>query len=390
MFYAEPHSFSQQARLAITLAWIAGYTNTVTIIACGLVTSHLSGTTSNLGRDVAEGKWDLAALALSILLAFFSGAVISGVCTELGRRRGWDSIYVLPMFLQIIVLAVFAVGLQWATPHPHHADYYSNVLGALAAAAMGIQNATITRISNGVVRTTHVTGVVTDFALELVQFLLWVWDRKRDRSVASVREMARSLRKQQSTKRLGLLAAIFSSFAFGAAMGAAIYESFTGLAMFLPFALLTWIMYMDISHPIAELEASSLVDADSGLGLPEGLSIFHIRKVSKRTGKVHRLPNLLGWCSRLPASTKVVIMDLGDRARLDHDAAGDLHELMLIMRNKGKRLLVAGLGPEEQKRLRREWGEDFRPGDLSPDLEMAIAYGMILVDQLGDSPSGAR
>ncbi len=54
MFVAQAQSFTQQARLAITLAWIAGYTNIITIMACGTVTSHASGTTSNLGRDVVE------------------------------------------------------------------------------------------------------------------------------------------------------------------------------------------------------------------------------------------------------------------------------------------------------------------------------------------------
>ena len=32
MFVAQAHSFVQQARLAITLAWVAGYTNIITIL----------------------------------------------------------------------------------------------------------------------------------------------------------------------------------------------------------------------------------------------------------------------------------------------------------------------------------------------------------------------
>src|SRR5438552_3373901 len=42
---------------------------------------------------------------------------------------------------------------------------------------MGLKNATITKISGAVVRTTHLTGVVTDFGLEGVQYLWRAWDK---------------------------------------------------------------------------------------------------------------------------------------------------------------------------------------------------------------------
>jgi uncharacterized membrane protein YoaK (UPF0700 family) len=76
MLIAQAHSFEQQARLAVTLAWVAGYTNIVTIITCGVATSHVSGTTSQLGLDVVEAKWGLALLAFLIIVAFYVGATV--------------------------------------------------------------------------------------------------------------------------------------------------------------------------------------------------------------------------------------------------------------------------------------------------------------------------
>jgi len=38
---------------------------------------------------------------------------------------------------------------------------------------MGLQNAIITRISNAVIRTTHVTGIVTDIGIELGKMFFW-------------------------------------------------------------------------------------------------------------------------------------------------------------------------------------------------------------------------
>src|SRR3954452_18256678 len=100
MFVSQAHSFRQQARLAVTLAWVGGYTNLVTLLACNTVTSHVSGTAANLGRELFLGAWPLAGYALFLLSTFFVGAAISGFCTEIGRRRGWDSIYVLPILVE--------------------------------------------------------------------------------------------------------------------------------------------------------------------------------------------------------------------------------------------------------------------------------------------------
>src|SRR3954471_23837496 len=112
MFVAQAHSFTQQARLAITLAWVAGYTNLLTILTCGTVTSHVSGTVSQWGRDLVEGQWGAGVVTSFLLLTFLAGAMLSAVCTETGRRRGWESIYVLPMAVQAALLAAFAVGIE--------------------------------------------------------------------------------------------------------------------------------------------------------------------------------------------------------------------------------------------------------------------------------------
>ncbi|MEI7657310.1 MAG: DUF1275 family protein [Phycisphaerae bacterium] len=88
MFVSQARSITQQSRLAITLAWVAGYTNILTLITCGTATSHVSGTLSQWGLDLVEGKWSLMAFTSLVLGCFFVGAVISGVCTEVGRRRG--------------------------------------------------------------------------------------------------------------------------------------------------------------------------------------------------------------------------------------------------------------------------------------------------------------
>ena len=382
MFAAQAHSFTQQARLAITLAWIAGYTNILTVITCGTVTSHVSGTTSNFGRDIAEGAWPVASLSLFLLATFVLGATASGVCTEVGRRRGWESIYVLPVAVETALLALFALGLELHDHGSRQSGVPLYWLTGVASFAMGLQNATITRISSGVVRTTHVTGVLTDLGLETAQFVFWLIDRNRDSPPLPQRALARSLSAHPTARRLALLASIVGSFAMGAGLGAAAHQFIERWAMFPPVMFLIWIIYKDLTTPIAEIEASDLVGGEHGLQLSPDIAVFHLRKVKGRQGRVHRMPDLQTWGDRLPPSMRVVVLDLGEKSTFDGNAVLELRAVLARFKAQGRRLVIAGVGGEQFAQIRRAGSIDFLdPTNFCPDLELAIARAMTLTDQ---------
>lgn len=378
MFVAEAHSFTQQARLAITLAWVAGYTNILSILTCGTVTSHVSGTTSGLGRDLAEGAWSLAAFAFFLLATFLLGAIFSGFCTELGRRRGWESIYVLPMAVQALLLALFALGVELHEGKGIESGSGLYWMTGVAAMAMGLQNATITRISSGVVRTTHVTGVLTDLGLEIVQYL---W--RSDVPHASVS----ASRSRESALRLALLVSILGSFALGAGLGTLAFKYFPRPAMVPPVLFLLWIVFQDIRRPIAEIEPSEIVP--ESLHLPAGISVFHLRKDPRRGGKIQRLPNLATWAERLPPpdQVRVVILDLTDVTAIDANSAFELLDLQRRSRRHedGERhILLAGITAAQFAQLRAITHADHDAAllrSVSPDLELAIARGLNLLHQ---------
>ncbi len=391
MFFAPAHSFIQQARLAITLAWIAGYTNVISVLVCGTVVSHVSGTTSYLGEYIAEGTWLLAGYALFLLLTFFSGSVASAACTELGRRRGWDSIYVLPMAIEAALLAMFTVGLE-LTGRPG-ASMGAGVwlMTGLASMAMGVQNATITKISSGVVRTTHVTGVLTDLGLESVQFMLWAMDKRRDTPPGSTRALIHSVQVHPTARRLVLLLSILLSFALGACLGTLIHESALRVAMFPPVLLLVWIIFQDIRRPIAELEGADVRGHLLSMNLPGALAVYHIRRnAAGRTG-MHRMPDLTAWSESLPGQIRVVVLDLTDVSEFDADAALELRAAISRLASQGRRMVVAGLTNKEYARLIRAGaGEGLRPENVCPDLDLAIARGLNLVEDAAISDQIAR
>lgn len=376
MFVAQAHSFVQQARLAITLAWIAGYTNILTILTCGHVTSHVSGTTSDLGRAVSERNWPFVGFLLFLLGSFVAGAAVSGFTTELGNRRGWESIYVLPMTIEAILLAIFALLVETLPGGTIVAGATLFLMTGIASAAMGLQNATITRISSGVVRTTHVTGVLTDLGLEAVQFFWWLSDERRRGAGARI-----SIRSHPTSKRLALLASIMGSFALGAGLGTIAFAFGARWAMFPPVLFLLWIIYQDISRPIAEIEESDLVDETAGLGLPPDLAIYHVRKDHGRAGKIHRMPNLLAWADRLPRSARVIILDLCEVTHLDENSAIELRAALRKLGSEGRAMVLAGLTPKQFEQLSAAAGGLLDPLDACADLELAIARGLNVLDR---------
>lgn len=382
MFVVQAHSFVQQARLAITLAWVAGYTNTVTFLTCGHVTSHVSGTTSDLGRLTAAGQWAMAGFALFLLTTFVIGAATAGLSTEYGRRRAWESIYVLPIAVEAALLAAFAVTVELHDGSHAVRGWLLYAMTGLASMAMGLQNATITRISSGVVRTTHVTGVATDLGLEAVQFLLWLKDSRRDVPPYSPRRLVRSARAHPTTNRLLLLASILGSFALGAALAAVVSGFTSRWTMFAPVLFLVWLIFQDLTRPIVEIEPSDLV-SNQDLGLDERLAVFHLKRDRARQGRVHRMPNLLAWAERLPARTRVIILDLGDVTHLDANSALEICALLRLTRTQGRELVLSGLTGEQVDQLRDAGaGDGLDYEHVCPDLELAIARGVNMIGVL--------
>jgi len=382
VFVAQAHSFVQQARLAITLAWIAGYTNILTILTCGHVTSHVSGTTSDFGRAVSEGNWRFVAFLGFLLVSFFVGAAVSGFTSELGKRRGWESIYVLPMTIEAILLTAFALLVETSTPGTTVVGDRLLLMTGVASMAMGLQNATITRISSGVVRTTHVTGVLTDLGLEAVQFFWWLADERLLLAKSPRRAAAAAVRAHPTSRRLALLTSIMGSFALGAGLGTLAFKFGANWAMFPPVLFLLWIIYQDISRPIAEIEESELVNEAADLGLPPELAIYHVRKDHLRAGKIHRMPNLLAWTDRLPREARVVILDLDVVTQLDENSAIELRAALKKMEAQGRAMVLTGLTPVQYEQLRDAAGGLLDPLDTCADLELAIARGLNVLHEI--------
>lgn len=331
MFHAQAYSFHQQARLAISLTWIAGYTNALTILTCTQVTSHLTGIVSELGVQVAETQWSAAGYLGGLLGMFLAGAVLSGLLVEYGRARHFHSIYVLPMACEAALLATFALLVDWRATQ-QLADADARIwLTFVPSFAMGLQNATITRISGGVVRTTHVTGVVTDLGLELSKHVF---------RILGIGKRAALVHAEQEGLRALLLASILASFALGAGLGTVAYDHFVAWSMLPAVAFLVGLTVYDLTRPVRPVTLRALRDT-----LPPGVLAFAAEPPA--SGQRYRLPDLAAWGDTLAADGRIVLIDISRLPRMGERSAQELLSLMLRLRPSGRQLVLAGVEKQQ-------------------------------------------
>lgn len=155
--------------LGLSLAFVAGATNAGGFLAVHEYTSHMSGVVSSMADDLALGRLDLVWDWMTSLLAFLLGAGTSAILINWARRRHSRHEYSLPLLIEAVLLLAF--GVLGTLHHVIGTSMGSTV--ALLCYVMGLQNAMITKISNAEIRTTHVTGLVTDIGIELGKLLYW-------------------------------------------------------------------------------------------------------------------------------------------------------------------------------------------------------------------------
>jgi len=392
MFSARAYSFRQKSRLAISLSWVAGYTNVIVFTACGVVVSHVTGTSTMLAKAAAERSAHEFLLFGGLWLSFFSGAICSALMTETARRTGSASKYVFPLAIEAVLLTLVACGLHGAWPIEHASIAIKEAIACTAAFAMGLQNATITKISGAVIRTTHLTGVTTDLGIEGVQYLLWFRDRLAGRGRHRVARMIRVSRRHPEFLRVLLLASIFCSFVFGAGIGMLMYFRFDGVALAFPVSFLLWMIYIDWRQPIADVrEIDPLSDRELQLHgivkalLPPEMGIW---RVLCAHGGWHKPPDFEQWVDIMPRHWQVVILSLSPLMRFNSNSLLNLGAAARKLRSRDRHLVLAGVTPVQYQAIcATTTAEVIHEQNICPDLEFAIARGIDLVRSVAEKNS---
>ncbi len=187
------------------LAAIAGYINVIVLEFFSVPVSHMTGAASRIGIDLATNNSDDFQMIFGIVAAFLVGAVISGILVGSqdllpGRRYG-------------VALVAEGASLAAATGLLLRGQAAGVPLAALAC---GIQNGMASSYYGLVIRTTHVTGILTDIGVI-------VGHRLRGQSI--------------EYWKLGLLGLLFGAFVSGGAIGVFAFDYAGASALSLPAAI---------------------------------------------------------------------------------------------------------------------------------------------------------
>ncbi len=152
-----------------SLAAHAGYVNAVGYLSAthaGL--SHVTGQVTRISIEVGDGEFRDSLRALLLVSWFFFGAVISGLLISRQELTEKAPRYTVALLCEsaLLLAATFLLRAKflWA----------SN----LVALGMGLQNAMASSYAGAVVRTTHMTGIVTDLGVMLGRALKGIWPER--------------------------------------------------------------------------------------------------------------------------------------------------------------------------------------------------------------------
>lgn len=198
---------STNRTLGLLLAFNAGAINAGGFLILHMYTSHMTGFTSQVGDGLVLGNTTMLLNALGALTSFVVGAAVSAVLVNWGRQHRLHSVYALPLLLEAALMLPFglmgAITLTWSTP------FALPITVLLLSFIMGLQNAVVAKTSAGSIRTTHMTGNITDLGVELGKLLYW-----------NGREASSGQHVRHNAPRLKMAAGLVGMFVLGGIAGA--------------------------------------------------------------------------------------------------------------------------------------------------------------------------
>lgn len=233
-------SFRDYVQLGTLLAFVAGNINSIAFVQFGTYVSHVSGHATYAAITYAEGDLTAAFLFFTEFMAFILGAGFTAFLLRGSPSASSPVKYTSTIFIELALIVLY-LGLVLVYRQMGGLSHYFSHLTLILAVAMGMQNAMLRQASGTLVRTTHITGVATDFGVAFGGALRHAYDAFRGQAL-SLRERFR-LGGQVFAERLrrsGFLlhGFIILAFSSGAVIGTITYLLYRDLALLTPILVL--------------------------------------------------------------------------------------------------------------------------------------------------------
>lgn len=217
-------SLKKNLMLASSTASVAGMTNVVGVMAFLSFVSNITGHVATLAGKITEQDLSEVYTVAYWLFMFFFGAFVSNFIV---KSLDYKSTYIAhgsPIVLEILILLGVAI---YGNDVYNGSDFQREAITGAVLFCMGLQNGLVSRISGGLIKTSHLTGMVTDLAAELSEL------------VHPYAETTRTLKE-----KIYIRVSVLSFFIFGGILGGLMFNMI-GMATFfvIPMVLLTILLY---------------------------------------------------------------------------------------------------------------------------------------------------
>ncbi len=156
-------TLKQNLQIATLLSFVAGMVNVVGFLSFGRLTTNVTGHFALFIYDVAELDFWKGTIFFVYIFSFFFGSFTSSFMIEIFKENKKLNVFLLPTILESLILINIGFFSNYIIiTHP-------DIVVCLLLFAMGLQNSFVTKISNAIVRTTHLTGLFTDLGIEISQ-----------------------------------------------------------------------------------------------------------------------------------------------------------------------------------------------------------------------------
>lgn len=210
-------------KIASLLSFVAGLVNVAGFIAVQKLTTNVTGHFAFFVDEVFKLNFQESFVYFLYIFFFFLGSFVSNFLVETISRKNERYIYFIPTLIESFILFVIALFGHEIALISH------NVIALSLLFAMGLQNSLVTRISDAMVRTTHLTGLFTDLGIELSQ--LFFYKEKEQKT------------KLTTTIKLRLRIILF--FFVGGIIGGIFYTYLEFKVLFIPCFMLLLGLYYD-------------------------------------------------------------------------------------------------------------------------------------------------
>ncbi|WP_434035831.1 YoaK family protein [Formosa sp. 4Alg 33] len=150
-------------RIATILSFVAGIVNVSGFLAFKQLTTNVTGHFALFIYDVSNLEFWIGTIYFLYIFSFLFGSFLSSFLIEKFKESKQLNVFVIPTLIECLVLT--SIGLLSNFVEIDYADF----IVCLLLFAMGVQNSFVTKISNAVVRTTHLTGLFTDLGIDISQ-----------------------------------------------------------------------------------------------------------------------------------------------------------------------------------------------------------------------------